>query len=235
MGLQTILVHGQVTGCVLAFVLSLVLVVPIILHEASFHGHCILFSTGSRNETGNLVVSWSPGIACWYGLFVGILLTITSLVQGYRLAVNLRRASEGTFLSAVIDLIVNFTLTVSVLAAAILVTVGFKFWCDTIITGYQSCAGASVKGIDEQDLKSLSSFYLQMGTAQFGAWGSWVCWVAMTVCAVLRSCWHHQQENLKASMAHERQRLLHQQEKRHSLSNDRNRSGGGESSMSHSQ
>jgi len=208
MGLQTFLIQGQVTGCVLAFVLSLCFFVPILVHEANFQGHCILFSNGSRNESGHLVVTWASAATCHYSIAVGFLLLISSGFQGYRMAIYLYHGSQGTFLSSFADLVVNLSLMIMVLISAIIITTGFKSWCDTIISGYQSCAGASVQGIDKQDLEALSGFYLQMGTAQFGAWSSWVCFVALTVFAVLRSCWHHQEENLKASMAKERQRLL---------------------------
>lgn len=208
MGLQTVLLHGHVASCVLGFALSLCLFVPILLHEAQFQGHCILFSNGSRNESGYLVVSWSSAFPCWYSLVVSAILLVVTGCQGYRLAKHLYYGYEGNFFSSFVDLVINTVLMLLVFTAAVVITLGFKSWCDTIISGYQTCAGASVKGIDKQDLEALSGFYLQMGTAQFGAWSSWVCCVALMVCALLQSCWHHQQENLKFSMSKERQRLL---------------------------
>jgi hypothetical protein len=47
-----------------------------------------------------------------------------------------------------------------------------------------------------------------MGTAQFGAWASWACWVGLTVFAVLKLCRYHQLENMRVSMYRERQRLI---------------------------
>jgi hypothetical protein len=47
-----------------------------------------------------------------------------------------------------------------------------------------------------------------MGTAQFGAWASWACWVGLTVFAVLKLCRYHQMENMRVSMYRERQRLI---------------------------
>jgi len=208
MGLQRLLIHGQLTGCALATLLSLCIIIPIALHEAEFGGHCILYSNGTRNESGFLVVTWASSASCNYSLITGLLLLGASIYQGYRLAFYLYRDSEGNFISSFMDLLVSGILMIMSLVSAVTITLGFKAWCDTIISGYQSCAGASVQGIDKKDLESLSSFYLQMGTAQFGAWSSWVCCVALTVSALLRACWHHQAENLKASMAKERQRLL---------------------------
>ncbi|PSN53368.1 Transmembrane protein 179 [Blattella germanica] len=51
-------------------------------------------------------------------------------------------------------------------------------------------------------------FYIEMGTAQFGAWASWACWVGLTVFAVLKLCRYHQLENMRVSMFRERQRLI---------------------------
>lgn len=198
MGLQRLLIHGQLTVCALSVLLSLCLFIPILLHEAEFGGHCILYSNGTRNESGYLVVNWSSSAPCNYSLIVGLLFLSASIYQSYRLAFHLYRDSEGDFVSSFLDLIISGILLTMTLVAAIIITLGFKFWCDTIITGFQSCAGASVQGIDKKDLESLSAFYLHMGTAQFGAWSSWVCCVALTVCALLRSCSHHQTENLKA-------------------------------------
>jgi len=47
-----------------------------------------------------------------------------------------------------------------------------------------------------------------MGTAQFGAWASWACWVGLTVFALLKLCRYHQLENMRVSMYRERQRLI---------------------------
>ncbi|GAB6024959.1 hypothetical protein CHUAL_010060 [Chamberlinius hualienensis] len=208
MSLLRLLIHGQLTVCALSLLLSLCLIIPIGLHETNFGGHCILFSNGTRNESGYLNVTWASSAPCHYSLVVGLLMLAASLFMGNRLAKYLYRSSEGTFFTSFVDLVISSCLTVMTMVSAIVITLGFKAYCDTIISGYQSCAGASVQGIDKYDLESLSSFYLQMGTAQFGAWSTWVCCVALTVCSLLRSCWHHQTENLKASMAKERQRLL---------------------------
>lgn len=47
-----------------------------------------------------------------------------------------------------------------------------------------------------------------MGTAQFGAWASWACWVGLSVFALLKLCQYHQIENMRVSMFRERQRLI---------------------------
>lgn len=208
MALRNVLLLSQLTGNVLAFVFSVCLSVPIVVHLASFQGHCLLFSNGTRNETGHLVVHWATQVSCDATVFVGILMAAVAIYQVIRLAALLRNQADSSFLASFVDTVICWLLMLGSLAAAVLVTLGFKAWCDTIVRGYQSCAGASVSGVYKEDQKALSEFYVQMGTAQFGAWGSWVCWVALAVCALLKLCRHHQRQNLMASMARERRRLL---------------------------
>lgn len=62
-----------------------------------------------------------------------------------------------------------------------------------------------------------------MGTAQFGAWASWACWVGLTVFAVLKLCRYHQLENMRVSMYRERQRLINGS---NSSARHENRTGG---------
>jgi hypothetical protein len=63
-----------------------------------------------------------------------------------------------------------------------------------------------------------------MGTAQFGAWASWACWVGLTVFAVLKLCRYHQLENMRVSMYRERQRLINGN---NSSAGQENKIGGG--------
>lgn len=49
-----------------------------------------------------------------------------------------------------------------------------------------------------------------MGTAQFGAWGSFAIWVGLSVFALLKLISNHQMRNMKVSMYLERQRLVNE-------------------------
>lgn len=71
-----------------------------------------------------------------------------------------------------------------------------------------SCDLAAGNAIDLADGIDTSGFPIEMGTAQFGAWASWACWVGLTVFAVLKLCRYHQLENMRVSMYRERQRLI---------------------------
>lgn len=70
------------------------------------------------------------------------------------------------------------------------------------------CDLAAGNAIDLADGIDTSGFPIEMGTAQFGAWASWACWVGLTVFAVLKLCRYHQLENMRVSMYRERQRLI---------------------------
>lgn len=62
-----------------------------------------------------------------------------------------------------------------------------------------------------------------MGTAQFGAWGSFAILVGLSVFALLKLISNHQMNNMKVSMYLERQRLMNEDVYR----SDDQRTGGG--------
>jgi hypothetical protein len=94
------------------------------------------------------------------------------------------------------------------LAAALVITLGFHAWCKAITQRFEACEDASDNDIDRKDGIDMSGFYMQMGTAQFGAWTSWACCVGLCVFSTLKLCRYHQQENMRISMAHARERLI---------------------------
>lgn len=197
----------QLTANVLSFILSLCLFVPVCFHLSNFKGHCLLFSSGKWNSSGHLMVSWSSEAYCDYVVCAGIILMLVSAVKMYKLSAFLFRGVDSSFLSAFIDIIVNVILTAMTFVGAIFITLGFKAWCDAITTRYISCRDASSNDLAEKGVV-ISGFYIQIGTAQFAAWGAWVCSVALTMFSILKMCKYHQQANIAISMAKERQRLL---------------------------
>lgn len=72
------------------------------------------------------------------------------------------------------------------------------------------CELAAGQDIDHADKIKTDNFYIQLGTAQFGIWGSFATWVGLSVCALLKLCRYHQLENLRVSMYRERQRLINE-------------------------
>nr|CAG4644228.1 EOG090X0BKO [Lepidurus arcticus] len=199
----------QVTGYVIAFILSLCITVPVSLHQDDFRGHCLLFSAGTwRTEDGQFLVQWASQAYCNYAIFVGIVLLVTSLVQIYRLSAFLYKGTDSSFISAFVDAVGSTILCLMAFAAALIITLGFDLWCRDIMQRFEECDYAAENPIDKEDNINTSGFYVQMGTAQFAAWTSWACWIGLVVCAFLKLCRYHQLENMRVSMARERKRLL---------------------------
>lgn len=78
-------------------------------------------------------------------------------------------------------------------------------------TPISSCELAAGQNItkDSQRIET-SGFYVEMGTAQFGAWGSFAIGVGLSVIALLKLISNHQMRNMKVSMYLERHRLMHE-------------------------
>ncbi|XP_067004131.1 transmembrane protein 179 [Anabrus simplex] len=209
MSLSNVILLGQIAGYTIALILSLCIIVPMSFHQEEFNGHCLLFSTGEwREEDGLFSVSWASQAYCNYVVFVGVVLFLTAAVQVYRMSMFLYRGTDSSFLSAFVDVIGSIFMSIMILAAALMVTLGFLVWCEDMTERFPSCETAAGKQIDNKDNINTSWFYIEMGTAQFGAWASWACWVGLSVFAVLKLCRYHQIENMRVSMYRERQRLI---------------------------
>lgn len=209
MALSNILLLSQISGYVVALILSLCIIIPMSLHQDEFRGHCLLFSTGTWQESdGQFVVNWAPQAYCNYTIFVGLVLLITSAIQIYRLSVFMYRGEDSSFLSAFIDVVSSILLTTITLVAAIIITLGFMTWCQCMTKRFPSCELAAGNDIDKADGIDTSGFHIELGAAQFGTWTSLSIWVGLSVFAVLKLLRYHQLENMKVSMYRERQRLI---------------------------
>nr|CAG4648170.1 EOG090X0BKO [Moina brachiata]SVE93206.1 EOG090X0BKO [Moina brachiata] len=206
---MNVLLVIQITVYILALVLALCISVPVIIHQQDFKGHCLLFSHGTWNETnGQFVITWASSGYCVFVSVVGIFLVTACCIQIHRLGNFLLKGQDSSFLSAFVDSVGSAFLCFLSLASAVIITLGFGTWCGDITQRFEECSYAEAENIDQADNINTSGFYLLMGTAQFGAWGSWACWVGLAVCAVLKLCRYHQQENIRLSMAKERRRLM---------------------------
>ena len=209
MALTNILLLSQISGYIVALILSLCIIIPMSLHQDEFRGHCLLFSTGTWQETdGQFVVNWASQAYCNYTIFIGLVLLLTSTVQIYRLSLLMYRGEDSSFLSAFIDVVSSIFLTTITLVAAIIVTLGFMTWCQCMTKRFPSCELAAGNDIDKADGIDTSGFHIELGAAQFGTWTSLSIWVGLSVFAVLKLLRYHQLENMKVSMYRERQRLI---------------------------
>lgn len=209
MALTNILLLSQISGYVVALVLSLCIIIPMSLHQDEFRGHCLLFSTGKWQESdGQIVVNWASQAYCNYTIFVGLVLLLVSAIQIYRLSLYMYRGEDSSFLSAFVDVVSSIFITLITLIAAILITLGFMTWCQCMTKRFPSCELAAGNDIDKSDGIDTSGFHIELGAAQFGAWSSLSIWVGLSVFAVLKLLRYHQLENMKVSMYRERQRLI---------------------------
>lgn len=210
MALTNILLISQICGYVISLILSLCVIVPMSIHQDEFRGHCLLFSTGSWQEDGQFAVSWASQAYCNYTIFVGVLIFVISAIQIYRLCVFSYKGIDSTFLSAFVDVITCCIICSFTLIASVMITYGFMIWCKNMTERFPSCEIAAGNEIDKADKINTSGFYIELGTAQFGIWASWACWVGLTVFALLKLCRYHQLENMRVSMFRERQRLINE-------------------------
>lgn len=213
MAVNNIILLVQATGYVVALILSLCSVVPLIINLQCFKGHCLLFTTGNFADDGNFIADWASKGYCVYIMFVSSLLLVVSFIQSIRMFSLLRKESDVGFLSAFLECILTFSLAIMVFISSVIVTIGFKTWCDAVVIRFGSCDEASVMEISNAYDVQTKGFYLQIGTLQFGIWSSWVCCVLLTVLSTLKLCRYHEQEGIRVSMARERQRIIHQCDK----------------------
>ncbi|XP_060528426.1 transmembrane protein 179 [Cylas formicarius] len=211
MALTNILLLSQIAGYVIALILSLCIIVPMSLQQDDFKGHCLLFSTGEWQETdGQLAIHWSSQGYCNYTIFVGVALFLVSAVQIYRLSIFMYKGTDSSFLSTFIDVITGIWICGMTFIAACMITFGFMAWCENMTERFPSCELAAGQDIDHKDGINTKNFYIELGTAQFGIWGSFATWVGLSVCALLKLCRYHQLENIRVSMYRERQRLINE-------------------------
>lgn len=209
MGLSNVLLLSQLTGHVIGFILSVCITVPLFVHTRQFDGHCLLFTTGEwQSEDGLFDANWASKGFCNYPIFIGVLLCITTLIQIYRLTLIIRNESESSFFALFMDCFVSVILCALVVLAAIMITLGFIVWCSDMTQRFPSCDIADGQNITTNGNISTSGFYIEMGTAQFGAWSSFAVWVGLSMFGLLKLINNHQLNNMRVSMYLERQRLV---------------------------
>lgn len=210
MALNNVLLISQISGYVIAFILSLCIIIPMSLHQDEFRGHCLLFSNGTWTDEGQLNIQWASQAYCNYTIFVGVALLLVSAFQIYRMSKFLYKRTDSDFLSAFIDVVSSTVLFLMTVIAALMITLGFMVWCRDMTERFPSCEIAAGNAFDRQDGIDTSNFHIEIAAAQFGAWASMACWVGLSVFALLKLCRYHQLENMRVSMYRERQRLINE-------------------------
>ncbi|XP_067847814.1 transmembrane protein 179-like [Heptranchias perlo] len=215
MGLNNFL-FGQCILYFLAFLFGFIAVVPLSENGSDFRGKCLLFTRGMwQNENITVekqrfvVEEWGPESACQFTTFIGLFTVLFSAIQAWRLLFYLCKGHDDTFFATFLNLLVSTFVVFLIFVASTLVTVGFNMWCDAITEN--GSMPNSCEELQDTDLElhlDNSSFYDQFAIIQFGLWGGWVAWMAITILAFLKVYDNYRQEDLLDSLVHEKELLL---------------------------
>jgi hypothetical protein len=130
----------------------------------------------------------------------------------------LYKEQESSFLGLFLDVVLNIWLCAMTILAATMISLGFFTWCSEMTERFPSCDIADGQNITKVELQiNTSGFYIEMGSAQFGAWFSFAILVGLAVVAIIKLINNHQMRNMKVSMYLERQRLVNEDSFRENL------------------
>ena len=86
---------SQAAGYLVTVILSLCLLIPMVMNEANFKGHCLLFASGEfETRDGSFDAKWGSNFYCGFTLFVGIASLTTAFVQMVRMAIFLYKSTD---------------------------------------------------------------------------------------------------------------------------------------------
>ncbi|ELU12883.1 hypothetical protein CAPTEDRAFT_173925 [Capitella teleta] len=213
MGLGNILQLTQVTLFVISFIFSFFIFLPLSFYSSDFNENCLLFANGkwSYDNSSSLVLSvdWGGEGTCQFPLVVGILILPISFYCITSLGIYLYKGLDQTWLQSFVTLTICCVVSFLLMVSGIVITAGFKQWCQLLNQKVQCDVGEFVPFIINDDPSiNKEGFYVQMGIAQFGVWASWLCWLSLSVCATIKMYQFHRQEDFFQSMHRERERLV---------------------------
>lgn len=166
---------------------------------------------GEWNELDGLYHIISTNAAyCDFPLVTALFVFLVSLVQIYRFSRLAYKKEEAKFLGLFLDVFFSTLMFLMTIVSAFFITLGFMRFCADMTRSFQSCGQAAGQNITQDTMGiDTSGFYVEMGTAQFGIWGTFAACVIVCVVASLKLINEHQMQNMKVSMYLERQRLVH--------------------------
>ena len=81
---STIIKMVQGLGYLSAFILSLVITIPMSMNQDQFKGRCLLFSTGVWQQMdGQFIVNWASQAYCNFTIFVAGIYLFSTYLQKY--------------------------------------------------------------------------------------------------------------------------------------------------------
>lgn len=235
MGLNNVMLVSQITGHIVALVLSFCVIFPMILHNSKFKyeivsncvrsssiiipiylpssNHCMLFMDGVWTEEDGLYhIRSTNAIYCDFPIFTAFFVVTVSLVQIIRFSRLAYRKEEAKFLGLFLDVCFSTIMFVMTIISALFITLGFIRFCKDMTKSFQTCGEAAGQNITEDAVGiDTSGFYVDMGSAQFGIWGAFAACVIVAVVAYLKMINEHQMQNMKVRLYMDRQRLVHEE------------------------
>ncbi|XP_064602818.1 transmembrane protein 179-like [Liolophura sinensis] len=219
MGIGNILVFAQVVFFFCVFFLSFFFYIPMSVNVGDFKGNCLLNADGKweRNQSAGdqtaqlQIVQWGSQGSCNFAVFIGVIEMILGAIYVVWESMHLCKGTDSLWLEAFITCMVCCVVMVMVFAAALTISSGFQVWCALLLkpgSEIHSCEqGQYIPFASELGLNT-SRYFTDLQIAQFGAWSSWFCWVALSMLAIVKIYRYSKQEAFLTSMNQERERLL---------------------------
>lgn len=181
-------------------------------HLYSFSNHCLLFSTGKYEDTGEFTPFWASSFYCYLSVLIAAGSVLLAFIKLVKTSVMLYKGSRQTF-----DVTFKITLSTLIVAilifiSGILVSAGFAVWCNAVEERFsKGCEAAAASMVITNNTQQIDvkGFFADLETCQFSVWSSLVVWVfALTISGRMLFV-AHELANIRISMARERRRYNH--------------------------
>jgi len=152
-------------------------------------------------------VDWASQAYCNYAIFVGVVSCVTCFYFAVRSYHYLKKDTDASFFAAFCEVLAEGFLSVLSLVSALIITFGFKRWCDEMSRRFERCSDATGHISNDEHVDS-SDFFFHMSLCQAGMWLTFVGVFTGFAFSTLKLCRYHARENVRVSMARERRRLI---------------------------
>lgn len=199
-------------GYSVCIILGISFLVSLSSHLYSFSNHCLLFSTGKYEDTGDFTPNWASSFYCIFSLVIAgisVLLALIKLVQTF---IMLYKGTRETFAITFKMTLCALVMVVFILITGILISTGFAIWCNAVeerfSKGCEAAAASMTLSNNTQEI-DVKEFFVNFETSQFSIWSSFVVWVFILTISGRMLFVAHELANIRISMARERRRYSH--------------------------
>lgn len=196
----------------ISIILGISTLISISYHVYDFSGHCLLFSRGRYEDTGEFTPDWASKFYCIFPLVVAGLAVMFATIKLVKSSVMLYHGTQGKFshmfklvFSALIMVVLSFL-------SGIMVSMGFFNWCDAVQERFSKgceAAAASMSITNNSQHIVVKNFHTDLVTSQFSVWSSLVVWAFILTVGGKVLFEFHERAHIRLSMARERRRYIH--------------------------